>query len=290
MSHLFFSCTAARWPSTHASKLPYGLLLNVARPPRLDCDASTSEYCETSCERPTFALFRLLLNISRLLRLDSARGFACWLLGARLSFHALSSQACHLLEVRTIKIWTLRFCIPLLSWDFGIRPCTHTATSFLDLREELPGLTLLEHLHTLLFLGAWSHWVALGFSATLRQSAVGHAIFRGFLGPGPWLVSLWAWVPTPGCFTFFTAIWHVFHPTFCSPPGCFIVSSNILLNPWTWWMSSKPTSPSGSQLLFNPWNQLNSDVMGFGNTRASRDNRNHHLPTRTGMSTTLSKY
>ena len=26
--------------------------------------------------------------------------------------------------------WTLRLCIPLLlSWDFGVRPCMHTATS-----------------------------------------------------------------------------------------------------------------------------------------------------------------
>ena len=56
---------------------------------------------------------------------------------------------------------------------------------------------------------------------------------------------------------FWTAIKHVF-------------SSNTLLTPWMQGMTSKPTSPSESPLLFNPWNQLNSHVTGFGNTQASR--------------------
>ena len=60
-------------------------------------------------------------------------------------------------------------------------------------------------------------------------------------------------VPIPGCFTFFTAIWRVFHQP----------------NP----MISMPTSPSESLLLFTPWNQLNFAVTGFNNTQASRDNR-----------------
>ena len=38
---------------------------------------------------------------------------------------------------------------------------------------------------------------------------------------------------------------------------------------------STPTSLSESLLLFNPWNQLNSDVTGFGNTQASQENANH---------------
>ena len=45
------------------------------------------------------------------------------------SFHAHSSQACRLFEVRFMVFWSLRLCIPLLlSWDFGVRPCMHTAT------------------------------------------------------------------------------------------------------------------------------------------------------------------
>ena len=75
---------------------------------------------ERSCERLTCDDHRLLLNASRLLRLF-CRGLQ--VLPARRSLHALSSQACRLLEVRTIMFWTLRFCIPLLlSWDFGVRP------------------------------------------------------------------------------------------------------------------------------------------------------------------------
>ena len=126
------------------------------------------------------------------------------------------------------------------------------------------------------FLAALSHWVALGFSATLRPPAVGHALFHGFLGPGPCLVSLWVLGSQPltvllssrpfdTCF-----IQHSAHPM--------DVSSSFLPRP----MISIPTSPSESLLLFNPWNELNSDAAGIGNTQASQENANHHLPRTPG--------
>ena len=69
----------------------------------------------------SLAVYRLLLNASRLLRLTCLTR----------SLHPPSSQACHLLEVRTITFWTLRFCIPLLAEH------------------------LLEHLHPLLLASSW---------------------------------------------------------------------------------------------------------------------------------------
>ena len=123
---LFHSCTAAQAsPRMHlnsicrsSSEAPvstllavYRLLLNAVRPPSLACDDH-----------------RLLLNALRLL-CSTCRGLH--VLPARLSLHVLSSQACHLLEVRTIMFWTLRFCIPLqLSWYM------HTVSSSLDLRDD----------------------------------------------------------------------------------------------------------------------------------------------------------
>ena len=42
---------------------------------------------------------------------------------------------------------------------------------------------------------------------------------HGFWGPGPWLFLLHGFLGTfPGCFYFFTAIWHVFQPAYNSPP------------------------------------------------------------------------
>ena len=93
----------------------------------------SAECCETSCERllcVSFSIYRLLLNASRLLRLTcdastfaecseasrphlprSSRDRCCCCWGARLSLHALSSQARHWLEVRTIMFWTLTIFI-----------------------------------------------------------------------------------------------------------------------------------------------------------------------------------
>ena len=89
---------------------------------------------------------------------------------------------------------------------------------------------------------------------------------HGCLGPGPWQVSLWVLgYQHPAVFFFFTAIWRVFHPTFCSPPGCVVVSSTT-------------SSDFNINFSLNPWYQLNSDVTGFGNTQASKENASHHLP------------
>ena len=98
----------------------------------------TAAFCETSCERPTAAaVYRLSAECFEAPSPQLCPGL-CVLAAdcaTRLSFHAHSSQACHWLEMRTMVFWTLRLCIPLLlSWDFGVRPCMHTATSFLDLR------------------------------------------------------------------------------------------------------------------------------------------------------------
>ena len=92
----------------------------------LNATWSSSEF---SCESLTvsLAVYRLLLNASRLPCL-TCRGLHA--LPARLSLHATSSQACHLLDVRTM-FWTLRRCIPPVA----------------------------EHLHPHLF-AARSHWVA----------------------------------------------------------------------------------------------------------------------------------
>ena len=79
-----------------------------------------------------------------------------------------------------------------------------------------------------------------------------------------------AWVPVPGrflcgssgtnhpaVFFFFTAIWRVLHPTFCSPPGCVVVSSTT-------------SSDFNINFSLNPWYQLNSDVTGFGKHKPLR--------------------
>ena len=117
---------------------------------------------------------------------------ALHVLPARLSLQAPSSQACHLLEARTIMFWTLRFCIPLLvRWDSGVGPCMHAATSFLDLQGRLRGFVehLLEHLHPLLFprcsvtLGCFWH------SNTSHLSACSFV-----MGPGVPTLAVSSWV------------------------------------------------------------------------------------------------
>ena len=91
-------------------------------------------------------------------------------------------------------------------------------------------------------------------SATLRHLSSCCWLRSLFMGPG---------VPIPGCFSLFTRIWHVFHPP----------------HP----MISMPTSPPESQWPIHPWNQLTSDVTGFRNAQASRENRNHHFPRTAGI-------
>ena len=162
------------------------------------------------------------------------------------------------------------------------RPCMHTATSFLDLRRELIHLLTLWNIFwnictrfsnrglvsLVCFWNSQQHFVHLLLAMLFSCLLLALLFFTG------------SRVPVPGWFL-------------C---GYFLhghqarVSSNILLTLWMQGMTSKPTSPSESPLLFSPWNQLNSHVTGFGNTQASRGGRNHHLPRRTRMSTTLPMY
>ena len=111
--------------------------------------------------------------------------------------------------------WTLRLCIPLLlSWDFGVRPCMHTATSSWTFGSHPHSHSvehLLEHLHPLfsLFCHSCSHWVASGTLACCWLCSC----FVGPWVPTPGCFIMGSRVPIPGCFTFFTAIWRVFHST-----------------------------------------------------------------------------
>ena len=106
----------------------------------------------------------------------------------RLSFHAHSSQACRLLEVRTMVFWTLRLCIPLLlSWDFGVRPCMHTATSSWTFGSHPHSHSvehLLEHLHPLLAVLS-QLFCHIGFVNSLCLVAVGYAFVSWVLGSQP---------------------------------------------------------------------------------------------------------
>ena len=127
-----------------------------------------------------------------------------------MSLHAPSSQACHLLKVRTIMFWTLRFCIPLLrSCDFGVRPCLHTATSFLDLRCDSRALwNIFWNICTRFSFSLLGHtgllWHSSLPSATLHTCppAAGYALLSWVLGSQPDYFFMVPWVPIPGCFFF----------------------------------------------------------------------------------------
>ena len=130
--------------------------------------------------------------------------------------------------------WTLRLCIPLLlSWDFGVRPCMHAATYFLDLRVSstfsLCGnifWNIFTHSFSRCYVSAvLSHWVA---SRTLHVCLLlAMLLFHGFSGPNPWL-------------------FYFLHGHFAR-------------------VSSTKSNDFNVQ-------QLNFDVTGFKNTQASRDN------------------
>ena len=105
----------------------------------------------------------------------------------------------HWLEIRTMVFWTL-----LLSWDFGVPPCMHTAKSSWTFESHPHSHSvehLLEHLHPL-------------FSLFLSQLFCHTGLLRELFACC-WLCSCFmgSRVPIPGCFTFFTAIWLVFHST-----------------------------------------------------------------------------
>ena len=116
-----FSCTAARCHPRMQLDCARSRLHPKAAPVRASLRRRLSaEHCETSCERlicgfptsaecfdappPHLRCIDFLLNVAKLLCLI-CRGLQA--LPARLSLHALSSQARHWLEVRTIMFWTL---------------------------------------------------------------------------------------------------------------------------------------------------------------------------------------
>ena len=129
------------------------------------------------------------------------------------------------------------------SWDSFDPSHPHSLSQWIHLEH------FLESLQPLLF-AAWSHWVALALFTTFSNTSYSSAccwllFYHGSWGPDPGCFFM---VPSPGCFSFFTSVWHVFHPP----------------RP----MRSMPTSPSESQLPIHPWNQLNSDVANFWFTQA----------------------
>ena len=103
------------------SRMHVNSTLNDARPPCLTC-LPVLVFVRGLLLRELHCGADFLMNASKLLHLNSARGFA------GLSHHT-PSQARHRLEVCTLMCWTLRFCD--ISWNI------HTT------------------------LAAWSHWVAL---------------------------------------------------------------------------------------------------------------------------------
>ena len=188
-------------------------MLNVASPPCLACDASTSaEYCETSCEHPTAAYCEISCGVPT---------------------SAESSQARHWLEIRTMVFWTLRLCIPLLlSWDFGVRPCMHTATSSWTFGSHPHSHSvehLLEHLHPLFSLFCLSCFVTLGcFVNSLCLPAVGYALVS-WAQP----LAVLSWVLGSQSLAVLLS---------SRPFGACFIQPNPMI--------SMPTSPSDSLLLF----------------------------------------
>ena len=278
----------------HLNSARSGLLLNVARTPCLTCDASTSAECFEAS----------LPHLSRASRAPGTSEPSSSLIsstslarGAHRHVMDLCASASHCCSAGTLGFD--HACIrPRPSWTSGSNSRDSPGT-YLTPSHPLSHAVehLLGHLHPLLFrrsvtLGYFGtlHYLLFLFSthlnvlpprvsrgqqrshplralrveiSTLVRLAVGYALLSWVLGSQPWLLLHGS--PSPGCFSFFTSIRHVFHPP----------------DP----MISMPTSPSESRL----------------SALASRENRNHHLqehipssrhhlPRTTGMSTTLSLY
>ena len=226
----------------------FRLLLNAVRPPCLSCDASTSAECFGASPPQLCPCF------------------ACWLLSAGSTSELSRSLISSMSLARGAHHCVLDLA-PLHSTaaQLGLRGLTvHAHGHVLPGPSELPGLTLLEHLHTQLFLAAWSHWLLWDSQQHFVRLLLAMLIFHGFLGPGPWLVYLWVFGSQPlsvslssrpfgTCFIQHSA--HTLDVSPSHPPHPKI---------------SKSTSPSETQLLFNPWNKLNSDVTGFRNIKPLR--------------------
>ena len=63
-------------------------------------------------------------------------------------------------------------------------------------------------------LGCFVNQLSVPVVKGTRPPAVGYALSSWVLGSQSLAVFSWVLGPIPGCFTFFTAVWHVFHPTF----------------------------------------------------------------------------
>ena len=145
-----------------------------------------------------------LLNASRLLRLDSARGFVCWLL---------------------IAPWYSGPCA-------SVSHCCSTGTSVFDracIRRQL-----LEHLHPLLF-----SQICVSCSVTLGCFVnscllLAMLLFHGFLGPNSWLFVNGFSGPNPWLFYFLHNPWlRVFHSTKPNDFNAnFSFESLLLFTPW----------------------------------------------------------
>ena len=133
MSHLSFSllhCCAG--VSTHATEFCRTVFSRMSRDLLVSfCDASILRLLLLSTVGPP--CLSIAMHTTSDESFEASLPHLPWSSRApNLSLHALSSQACHLLEVRTIMFWTLRFCIPLLlSWDFGFdRACIRSRPSW----------------------------------------------------------------------------------------------------------------------------------------------------------------
>ena len=156
-----FSCTAARWPSTHAVEFCQiwsssegcsceSFLLKTARPPVSVSFAVYRPLLNMLRGSPaSLAMHQLLLNVARFLCL-TCRGLRAP--PARLSLHALSSQARHWLEFRTIMFWTLTFhqCNLHNSCDFW-ELLQHRVSSTTGHQRSLNGLRWPSFLHLCIF-------------------------------------------------------------------------------------------------------------------------------------------
>ena len=226
---------------------------------------------ETSCERHTVAVYLLLLNVSTRLRLNSARGFACWLLASRSTSERVKA---HLNNIACSR------CAPSRSGPCASEShCCSAATSGFDRAciRPRPSWTFGRNLSTFSLCGTssgTSAFVTLGCSGILSNTSSAccwPCPFSRVPGSRSLAGCLWVLGSQP------LAVLRSSRP--CGT--CFVQHS---AHPWMWWTTSMPTFPSESPLLFNPWTLLSSDVTGFRNTQASQENANHHLPRILGCS------
>ena len=211
----------------------FRLLLKAVRPPCLSCDASTSAEC-FGASPPQLCLC-----------------FACWLLSAgstsELSRSLISSMS--LARGAHHSVLDLAPLHPTAA-QLGLRGLTvHAHGHVLPGPSELPGLTLLEHLHKLLFLAAWSHWLLWDSQQHFVRLLLAMLFFTG------------SWVLVPGWFIYGSL----------GPNNLVRVSSNILLTPACFTVSSTTSKNFKNQLL--PQKHSCYSIHGTSSTLTSRASR-----------------